>query len=115
MMLAKRLGFSYRVLTPSATRGETGHPFRLRLRDGPGSRLRFGETTALSRSQAQSIRWIDCWPPVNHRTSEARIGNPLRFASPQASARNKSKTSNTSPIPNPSLGIIGRGALFSLH
>ena len=114
-----RLGFLALVLTSLATREETGHPLRLRLRDGPSSGLWSLQNTVLNRSQAQSIQWIDCWPAVNHVRREAPIRNPLRFASPGALARNKKTLSPREPnnplcAPRPSrpphatLSFIGR-------
>ncbi|MEL7096331.1 MAG: hypothetical protein AAGK70_12910 [Pseudomonadota bacterium] len=79
----------FRVLTPSAKREEAGSRSSLRSSDESGSRLYLRDIAALSRSQVQSIQWIDCWLTVNHRVVEAEAGNLLRFASPKASARNK--------------------------
>ena len=91
-----------RVLTLGATREEAGSRSSLRSSDEPSSRLWSLQNTVLNRSQAQSIQWIDCWPAVNHVRREAPIRNPLRFASPQASARNRKTLSpRTTKTNNP--------------
>ena len=62
----------------------------------PGSGLLSLQNTALS---------------LVHREGEAATGDLLRFASPQASARKKNKTSNTAPILTPHSALSGEGGL----